>query len=171
MRPSRRKQSEVELNLAAMLDMAFQLLTFFILTFKPPPSEGQVSLRLPPPKPVTMVKEGQQAGADTSNTNPVVGVNTLTITVIATPSGGIDSMAIGEGSVGMSLTLLENTLKDVFRKDSGNPFDQVVIQVGSDLRYSELMSIIDICTRQKLPSGEKLTKLSFVELPNAPPGQ
>jgi len=160
----------VELNLAAMLDMAFQLLTFFILTFKPSPIEGQVSLRLPPPKPVTMIKEGQQAGADTSNTNPVVGVNTLTVTVIATPSGGIDSMAIGEGSVGMSLTALENRLKAVL-SDPGSPFDQVIIQVGSDLRYSELMSIIDICTRQTLPSGEKLSKLSFVELPNAPAGQ
>ena len=160
----------MELNLAAMLDMAFQLLTFFILTFKPSPIEGQVSLRLPPPKPVTMIKEGQQAGADTSNTNPVVGVNTLTVTVIATPSGGIDSMAIGEGSVGMSLTALENRLKAVL-SDPGSPFDQVIIQVGSDLRYSELMSIIDICTRQTLPSGEKLSKLSFVELPNAPAGQ
>ena len=170
MRRGRRKQGDVELNLAAMLDMAFQLLTFFILTFKPPPSEGQVSLRLPPPKPVTMVKEGQQAGADTSNTNPVVGVNTLTITVIATPSGGIDSMAIGEGSVGISLTALENRLKSVL-SDPGSPFDQVVIQVGSDLRYSALMSIIDICTRQTLPGGEKLSTLSFVELPNAPVGQ
>ena len=36
----RRKQGDVELNLAAMLDMAFQLLTFFILTFKPPPAEA-----------------------------------------------------------------------------------------------------------------------------------
>ena len=32
-----------------MLDMAFQLLTFFILTFRPAPIEGQISLRLPPP--------------------------------------------------------------------------------------------------------------------------
>ena len=42
-------QEEVELNLAAMLDMAFQLLTFFILTFKPNPVEGQINLNLPPP--------------------------------------------------------------------------------------------------------------------------
>ena len=41
--PHRKKnaQEEVELNLAAMLDMAFQLLTFFILTFRPPPVEGR----------------------------------------------------------------------------------------------------------------------------------
>ncbi len=36
----KRKQGEVELNMASMLDMAFQLLTFFILTFRPPPAEG-----------------------------------------------------------------------------------------------------------------------------------
>ena len=45
----RKKQEGVELNLAAMLDMAFQLLTFFILTFRPAPVEGQVDLLLPPP--------------------------------------------------------------------------------------------------------------------------
>ena len=41
-------QSEVELNLASMLDMAFQLLAFFILTFHPSPIEGQLLLHLPP---------------------------------------------------------------------------------------------------------------------------
>ena len=45
----KRGLEEVELNLAAMLDMAFQLLTFFILTFKPAPVEGQITLRLRPP--------------------------------------------------------------------------------------------------------------------------
>ncbi|MFO1019164.1 MAG: biopolymer transporter ExbD [Planctomycetales bacterium] len=44
-----RAQQEVELNLAAMLDMAFQLLAFFILTFRPSPIEGQIDMQLPPP--------------------------------------------------------------------------------------------------------------------------
>lgn len=169
MRRRRRSQGDVELNLAAMLDMAFQLLTFFILTFKPAPIEGQVSLRLPPPKPVTMIKDGQQAGADTANMNPVAGVNTLVVSVISTPSGAIDSMAIGEGAVA-GLPQLEKRLKEVLA-DPGSPFDQVILQVASELRYSELMSIIDICTRQTLPGGEKLTKLSFVELPSGPASQ
>ncbi len=50
-RLKRHNPSEVELNLAAMLDMAFQLLAFFVLTFRPPPAESQISLRLPPPSP------------------------------------------------------------------------------------------------------------------------
>ena len=159
----RKKQEEVELNLAAMLDMAFQLLTFFILTFKPAPVEGQVSLRMPQPK-VAIKQSGQQAGADTANTNPTQGVNTLTISVTATPGGAIESMAIGESGVGVSLTALQNRLKTVLAYP-GSPFDQVIIQVGSDLRYDQLMEVINVCTQQKPPNGEKLSKLSFVELP------
>ena len=89
-RKKRRSQSDVELNLAAMLDMAFQLLTFFILTFRPAPIEGQISLRLPPPAGAWSAKAGQKAGSDTKNTNPVQGVNTLTISVFADPQTGRD---------------------------------------------------------------------------------
>ena len=42
----------MELNVTAMLDMAFQLLAFFVLTFKPPPGEDQIYLKLPPAQPV-----------------------------------------------------------------------------------------------------------------------
>lgn len=157
----RRKQGEVELNLAAMLDMAFQLLTFFILTFRPAPVEGQVLLRLPPPKPVTAT--GQAAGSNAENTNPVEGLTTLVITAIANNDGGLRQMAIGETSMG-NIQAMERRLTTVL-SDPGSGFDQVIIQVDSRLRYEELMQVVDVCTRQKLPNGEKLTKLSFVELP------
>ena len=52
-RKKRQTQDEVELNLAAMLDMAFQLLAFFVLTFRPSPVEGQLALNMPPPAPIT----------------------------------------------------------------------------------------------------------------------
>jgi biopolymer transport protein ExbD len=164
-RRRRNKQGNVELNLAAMLDMAFQLLTFFILTFKPAPIEGQVDLRLPPPEPVTQVKADQKAGQDFNNPNPVAGLNSLIISVLPNRSGQIGSLAIGEGNV-PTIYQLESRLKTVLA-DPGSPFDQVIVQVGSALRYEELMKVIDICTRQTLPNGKKLTKLSFVELPNA----
>jgi len=162
-RKKRRSQGEVELNLAAMLDMAFQLLTFFILTFKPAPVEGQVLLRMPPPQPITNVNAGQKAGSDASNTNPVQGLNTLVITAIANPDGGLRQMAVGDATMG-SVPALERKLSTVLG-DPGSGFDQVIVQVDSRLRYDELMQIIDVCTRQKLPNGEVLSKLSFVELP------
>jgi biopolymer transport protein ExbD len=168
-RRRRRRKSEgaVELNLAAMLDMAFQLLTFFILTFKPAPVEGQISLRMPPPQPISPAKNAVQAGDNPTNNDPVQGLNSLVISVIPNASGGIGSMAIGEGVVA-TLTGLNDRLKNVLG-DQASPFDQVVIQVGSGLRYDALMGVVDVCTRQKLPGGQKLTKLSFVELPDVEP--
>jgi biopolymer transport protein ExbD len=162
-RHKRKQQGDVELNLAAMLDMAFQLLTFFILTFKPSPVEGQISLHLPPPQPVTNVQSAQSAGSDTTNTNPVTGLNSLVISAFSTPGGNLASMAIGEGRID-NVGSLDGRLRAIL-SEPGSPFDQVIIQVGSSLRYDELMKIIDVCTRQLLPSGNKLSKLSFVELP------
>ena len=79
----KRHQDDVELNLTAMLDMAFQLLAFFILTFRPSPVEGQIMLRMPPPQPITNVNSGQQAGNNPQNTNPLQGLNTLVISAFA----------------------------------------------------------------------------------------
>jgi biopolymer transport protein ExbD len=162
-----RPQADVELNMASMLDMAFQLLTFFILTFRPAPIEGQISLRLPPPQPVT--KGTEAVGSDLTNTNPAKGVDTLTISVFADRSGGIGSLGVGEtpvagGSADAKLGALERRLEQIFA-DPENAFEQVIIQVGSTLRYEEFMKVVDICTRLKLPSGQRLSKLSFVEVP------
>jgi biopolymer transport protein ExbD len=156
----KRKQGDVELNLAAMLDMAFQLLTFFILTFKPAPVEGQISLRLPPPLPIDA--GGQKAaGEDTSSKELIKSVKTLTISVFADPNGSVSAYGIGEAPVA-TISLLDKRLKEIFGAPD-NPFEQVVIQVGKALRYDELMRVVEVCTRQTLPDGSKLSKLSFVE--------
>jgi biopolymer transport protein ExbD len=162
-RKRRHPPNDVELNLAAMLDMAFQLLTFFILTFKPAPIEGQVLLRLPPPHPITNINDGQKAGSDANNPNPLEGFTTLVVSAAANPDGSLKQMQVGDKPVG-GLTALDRTLEDVFR-DPTNAFDQVVLQVDSRLHYGPLMQIIDICTKQKLADGQPLSKLSFVELP------
>jgi biopolymer transport protein ExbD len=152
------------LNLAAMLDMAFQLLAFFVLTFRQTPVEGQISLRLPPPQATVAVKDGQAAGSDESNKNPLQGMNTLTISVSADPrTGTISGLRVGEAPV-TGLSALDGKLQQILQGE-GNPFDQVIIQVGDSCRYEELMKIIDVCTHQTLAGGKKLSKLSFVELP------
>ena len=152
------------MNLAAMLDMAFQLLAFFVLTYRQTPLEGQISLRLPPPQATVAAKEGEAAGSDANNKNPLQGMNTLTVSVSADPrSGVINGLRVGESLV-PGIAALDGKLKEVFR-DQGNPFNQVIIQVSYSCRYEELMKIIDVCTHQTLPDGKKLSKLSFVELP------
>ena len=165
----RRKSSDVKLNLAAMLDMAFQLLAFFVLTFTPDPSEGQIQLRLPPPEAVKAANANAKAGQDKDNTNPVEGIESLIISAFSNGDGSIQTILVGEGEVGKNVLALDTRLGTIF-SDPDAPFKQVILQIGSKLRYDELMKIIDVCTRQKLPNGESLTKLSFVELPEGGAG-
>ena len=166
-RKKRKSLEAVELNLAAMLDMAFQLLTFFILTFKPAPVEGQINLRMPPPQSITPLAGGKKAGEDTSNTDPLQGLNTLVISVAANPKDGtVGSMQVEQELVG-SLPRLDDRLRAIFGNPT-SPKDQVLIHVDSKLTYAALMSVVDVCTRQvivdKDGTQKPLTKLSFVEM-------
>jgi biopolymer transport protein ExbD len=155
------------LNLAAMLDMAFQLLAFFILTFKPAPVEGQINLNLPPPVPIAQAPKADQP--EDPNGAGVAAAHTLTIRIVAAGNGQVASISVGlaklfEGPLdGRSLSLLDRRLKDVFAIE-GKPFDQVLLQVGKALNYGDLMKIIDVCTRQKMADGKPVNKISFIEL-------
>jgi biopolymer transport protein ExbD len=161
-RKRRKTQESVDLNLAAMLDMAFQLLTFFILTFRPAPLEGRIDLRLPPPR--TAVMGDLPIGTDKDRVDPLADLTTLVIEVLSGDDGTIGSMEVGGRKVD-GLAQLDRRLTRLLA-DPGLPFQQVTIHVGSGLRYDALMNVIDVCSRQKLPGGAALGKLSFVELPD-----
>ena len=161
-RKRRRSLPEVELNLAAMLDMAFQLLAFFILTFRPSPIEGQVQLHLPPPRPTTVLPNAKSLGADINDTNPVQGLNTIVISVFATPSGQIERLSLGETLL-PDVSALARELRAIL-SDPALTFDQVLIQVSSDLSYQSLMEVVEVCTRSELANGQRLSKLGFAEL-------
>lgn len=165
----RRKQEDVQLNLAAMLDMAFQLLAFFILTFRPAPVEGQLAMNLPPPVAMTRVESPPpDAGADDSG-GGIPGLDTLHMFVTANSEGDAVEVRL-EGNVvsygpltAGALTTIYQKLKQVFALPV-IPFERVQIAVDNRLRYEELMKLIDVCTKQKLPDGKPLQKVSFTEL-------
>src|SRR5260221_7437431 len=112
-----RGKEEVELNLAAMLDMAFQLLAFFILTFKPAPVEGQINLNLPPPVP--MIDQNPK-NEDNEGAPGIAAAHTLSITIAAAGNGQVASVSVGlaklfDGPMDeRKKQLLDKRLKDVF---------------------------------------------------------
>ncbi len=63
-----------------------------------------------------------------------------------------------------NLKEVEDRLQDIFSVPE-LPFEQVVLQVDSRLRYQYVMQLLDTCVRIKLHTGEPLRRLSFVELP------
>src|SRR5437762_456892 len=93
------KQQEVEIQITPMLDMAFQLLTFFIMTYHPAPAEGQFAMNLLPAAPAVKL---DAAPADTNQpANPDVpaSLRTLTTTLHAAPGGTLGRVTVGDNEV------------------------------------------------------------------------
>ncbi len=167
----KKKSANVELNLAAMLDMAFQMLAFFVLTFKTAPVEGQLSMHLPPPVAVTQEPQkvdpnnaGQGDGPQPSDEN------TLNLFVTANDRGDADVVKMGARPISKGalnkvlLARINEELKVVFN-GAQLPFDRIQLSVDARLRYDELMKLVDLCTKQKLPDGKLLQRISFIEMP------
>jgi len=169
----RRQQGEVELNLAAMLDMAFQLLAFFIFTFRPSPVEGQLALHMPIAKPVGAAAANE--AVQTESNGGIFADNSFVLSVLADQQGTVSAVNLdfaGPAFQGpandANLRYLDGRLRDIFGSQ-GTPFDQVVVRSDPKLRYEELMKIIDVCLRQRMPDGQPLSKLSLMEIQE--PGQ
>jgi biopolymer transport protein ExbD len=158
-RKKARGHDDVELNVAAMLDMAFQLLAFFILTFKPSPIESQIMMRLPD-KAVTQAPSNSVSVTDVVDEGLAV-----PISIYSTPEGEIEKLVIGERQ--LSAPTIEELIAEfraLLADIVQNGSDTVNIRVGDDLRYERLMLLVDICGKQELPSGERLSKVSIVPL-------
>src|SRR6186713_2783818 len=78
---------EPDLPITPMLDMSFQLLAFFIMTFKPAPTEGQIMLTLPK-------EEG--GGATLPGPIDVEKPVHYIVRVVATDTGTIAQMTLSE---------------------------------------------------------------------------
>lgn len=157
----------VELNMAAMLDMAFQLLAFFILTFRPSPVEGHLQLQMPPPTPVTQTEtEKIKPSSDSGGIPP--DLQTLNIFLESDAAGQLVGVKTGLRTIiqgpftPAAADVLGEQLKSLLSSGTTS-FDKVQLHVDSQLRYEELMKIVDLCTIQTLPDGTQLSKVSFVE--------
>lgn len=164
-RHKKKKGEDVQLNLAAMLDMAFQLLTFFILTFRPSPVEGQLAVNLPPPVAITnpQDKPKESDSGDGAGINPF---ETLNMYVNANGEGEVSEIRVGTRTLSRGrlderqVGSLSRSLGEFFAL---TPYERVQIIADGKLHYAELMKVIEVCTRQKMTNGQPLTKISFIQ--------
>jgi biopolymer transport protein ExbD len=155
---TRSKQQEVEVQITPMLDMAFQLLTFFILTYHPAPTEGHFPTNLLPPAPI-LDTNAPPPDANAKPSDLPASLRTLT-TVVRPGADGKLRITVGDVEV-EGLDGLRDRLKEI--KSETNAFDQALIRADSSLSYAGLIQVIDVFSRADI------TKISFAELdPNAP---
>jgi biopolymer transport protein ExbD len=150
------KPPEVDIPITPMLDMAFQLLTFFILTYRPAPTEGQFAMNLLPASPAMKMEADAPANPAAKDDNVPAPLRTMTVQLRANPDGSLGRVTIEENEV-TGMDELKAKLKDIV--DAGEQaFEQALIQADADLKYEELLKVVDIY------SSLKITKISFAEL-------
>lgn len=154
---------EIEIPITPMLDMAFQLLTFFILTYRPAPSEGQFSMNLLPPQPATEITKEQPKEESTPSLDAEL--RTLKSVLRAGEGGMIGELTLADKPI-QGMDELRKELEG-FVNDPILSFDQALIKVDPQLKYSELMKVIDVFSSLK---PKPLTKISFSELSSADVG-
>jgi len=168
-RKRRKPPADVQLNLAAMLDMAFQLLAFFIMTFHPAPIEGHFQLHMPPPGQMTAAPMDNSTAPPTEGVDAPSFVETLDLFVRSDDRGEVTAINVGQQEVVLgrltakSIQQLNSHLRSVFTIQAV-PFDRIQLHVDRRLHYEELMKIVDVCTRQTLPDGSQMRQVGFVEL-------
>lgn len=150
------KQQEVEVQITPMLDMAFQLLTFFILTYHPAPIEGQFAMNLLPAAPA--IKMDAAAPPDSkATTDDPPSLRTMTTVIRANPDGSLGRVTLEEVEVN-GMDQLKAKLKEILDPAKELPFEQALIQADPTLKYEELMKVVDVF------SSLKITKISFGQI-------
>jgi biopolymer transport protein ExbD len=159
-RSLRQKIEGPNVPIAPMLDMAFQLLTFFVLTYHPAPQEGQFVMSLLPPQPATAMAAAPAPNEAAASNDLPVSLRTLPTTLKAGDGGSLAQILVEQNEIKPE-DLEASLLK--YLSDPNLPFDQTLIKVDPTLRYSELMTVINAFSRA-FEKSKKEPKLAFEEL-------
>ena len=128
----------VTVPVTPMLDMSFQLLCFFVLTFRPSPTEGQFAVTLPPADAGRIAVDPQRPAEAATN-------DTYTITV--TPAaGGVSIDVRGPTAVRAGLGSVAE-LKDALTGLPKPAGTTVTVEAGADLPYARLIDVLDVCKK------------------------
>lgn len=132
---------EPDLPITPMLDMSFQLLAFFIMTFKPAPTEGQIAMSLP--------KE-DGGGSATSTTTDLNKPEHYLVRVTSDEKGRIANMSIRqEGSadpigkpLGPDVKTFDSELRAIKTQLAGKP-GKVTLEIDRGLIQSYVVQLLD----------------------------
>jgi biopolymer transport protein ExbD len=145
-RPARRSGPpiEVQFPVTPMLDMAFQLLAFFVLTFQSPDSETRLDLYLPA-APAALPGSAQGRATEAPPRRADLDLeNDLWIRAEADDLGDLKSLSLGESRLD-GLPELADRLRRYAKVLGDRPL-RVRLLADDRLRYEEAARIVAACT-------------------------
>ena len=135
---------EPDLPIIPMLDMSFQLLSFFILTFHPAPTEAQIALALPPAE-----QGGGASIPDPSSDKPTKYI----VHVSATEGGRIGKMTLREDGaateardIGAGMDSYMHELQSISKQLKGKPA-KLTLEIDDKLLEEHVVGLIDHAIR------------------------
>jgi biopolymer transport protein ExbD len=138
---------DVALPITPMLDMSFQLLAFFILTFHPLAPEGQLAANMP----ATQANANRDAAPIDDDSK-----DQYTI-VVYSADGAIAGLSLRgptmiRGDI-RSLRELREALETIPKPAKTAGLDVVItIEASNDLAYARLVEVIDLCKKVGIDS-------------------
>jgi hypothetical protein len=132
------------------------------LTYHPAPQEGQFVMSLLPPQPATAMATAPAPIEAAPSKELPVALRTLPTILKAGDGGILGRIVVEQTEIPNDPKTLEEALGQYFQ-DPDLPFDQTLIKVDPNLRYSELMTVINAFSNAFI-KAKKEPKLSFVEL-------
>jgi biopolymer transport protein ExbD len=138
---------DVTLPITPMLDMSFQLLSFFILTFRPMAQEGQMAMNLPKldvtntqPQDDIIPPSDEKAEYTVSIRSELGNIGLLSFK--GPTESPVDFSGAGK------IESLKSKLKAIADKDHSN----VTIESDSNLVYAALIEVMDACRKEGFES-------------------
>ena len=141
---------EIKMNMTSMIDIVFQLLVFFVMTFNPVEYEGDFSVKMP-----------LNTAEQTDTIEPIPDV--ISVELSADPAGKltnilVDSVPVDQNDLFGGLT---NAIEARLAGGEGNPDDTTETEVDFDiapaLKYFYTVDAIAAVSGKK--EGDEVTKL------------
>ncbi|NIL95842.1 MAG: biopolymer transporter ExbD [Planctomycetales bacterium] len=149
------KAENIELQMTPMIDIVFQLLVFFILTFKVVAQEADFNIRMP-----------AQATKSMSDVNPQV----FKVRIIASSKGEMSDLQLDGNSLGTGSAAFK-ALREAVRKqieDAGGPTAaaesmEVEFDCDYELRYDYVIRAMDAISGYRVGSGDNIQVRRLIE--------
>ena len=147
MRRRRKGYNEPNIGLTSMLDLIFNVLAFFIITFSPPFPESDFNIELPPPSTNTSSSDNPID----SNLEPEI-LQSVIIEIKATANGEPMAIRVG-GSEVKSMKLLAGRIESFVQAAGGTKVvDSAIINASEGLKYQYVMVAVEACYRAGVTS-------------------
>lgn len=141
----RRETSELQGDFTAMLDMIFNLLAFFVITFNPPKPELNFDMTLPPPKRT----EQQQTPAEDMFMPKDEIFKDVTIRLAADAEGKLAAIFVEgqnvDGIPGLISKIQKIAAATGAATPSGGGLETANILADPKLKYAYVIAVVDAC--------------------------